>query len=514
MLDETFAKTKIIHGKTIDRLVASLTASQSVHAATEESGGGQKPPFIPEDDEVSINELSELLLSIPNDGGNDRTEARADWVRICAAVYNVTYGSDEGERLIHVWSSRHPSYSERETRKLWESLELRDFADPDAAIAGLGTLKHEIRMADRTKLADFEAEYDAVWAEEGIVPEQKHGIEFVKVNSQHPLSLKAYLVKHIISAGDFACLVAAPGVGKSLWAPFLAFCVATGREFFGRKVKQGLVWYIATEDQMGMRARLMALSDEYGDLGELFLVENVSDLITKSDSQLAHLIERAERDQPTLIIVDTLAMGFPGLEENSPEAMSRVVNTCRQFTDLGCAVLLVHHDTKDGRQGLPRGHSILNGALDVAIYLKKFQGNIVKGSLSKNRNGSSEQSFAFEIDTKKIGTDTDGDPVFAALCKELFSGATDAIGKNLSKSQRAALDELEALTERSGDWVDEAQWRRNCLNSSAVSSASLKDSRRKAVDRAVRELNEKQQIEIREQKVRVYKQSDPEEPFE
>lgn len=75
--------------------------------------------------------------------------------------------------------------------------------------------------------------------------------------------------------------------------------------------------------------------------------------------------------KPALIVIDTIAMAFTGLEENDARSMGLEVAAARFLTKWGAAVPLIHHDTKDGMQGLPRGHSILNGALDMSLHLRR-----------------------------------------------------------------------------------------------------------------------------------------------
>lgn len=143
-----------------------------------------------------------------------------------------------------------------------------------------------------------------------------------------------------------ACIFGAPGAGKSLLAPFLGYKVAQGVEAFGMRTKQGGVFYVAAEDPHGMRGRVKALKTAHGDAPTFHLVEGVSDLLASESPDLAALRAAAKERRPALIFIDTLAMAFPGLEENSSEAMGRVVAAARGLTEWGAAVVLIHHGTK------------------------------------------------------------------------------------------------------------------------------------------------------------------------
>lgn len=228
-----------------------------------------------------------------------------------------------------------------------------------------------------------------------------------------------YVVKGMITARDVSCLVGSPGVGKSLFAPYLGYMVAIGEPAFQMRTRAGPVLYVAAEDEAGMRKRICALRERHGDSSHFTLVCGVSDLLTKDSADLSALRKKIEELRPVLVIIDTLAMAFPGLEENTADGMGRVVSVARALAVAGAAVILVHHDTKDGSTGLPRGHSLLNGALDMSLHLTRASPKVVRGRLTKNRNGSSDVELAFQVETRILGKDGDGDPITAAFAVEV-----------------------------------------------------------------------------------------------
>lgn len=283
------------------------------------------------------------------------------------------------------------------------------------------------------------------------------------------------IIKGLVAAGDIGCIVGAPGVGKSLIAPRLAWAVAQGRDVFGLRVRAGGVFYVAAEDEHGMIARTIALRNSLGDAPSLRLVGGVSDLLTKAAPQLKALRAAIKAERPALVIIDTLAMSFPGLEENSAEGMGRVVAVARSLAQWGAAVFLVHHDTKDGQQGLPRGHSLLNGALDVSLHLKRGDNGVVRGTLTKNRNGSCDLDIAFRIGVATLGQDEDGEDVRAAICEPL--GITDEVSKpKLTQNERAALAALRGVA--SGSMASFDEWRDACVKGTEVFASADQKARR------------------------------------
>ena len=230
-----------------------------------------------------------------------------------------------------------------------------------------------------------------------------------------------------------------------------------------------------------MRGRVTGLRLRHGDAPDFVLVEGVSDLLTTGSPDLVALRAAIADQRPSLVFLDTLAMSFPGLEENTAEDMGRVVSIARSLTLHGAAVILIHHDTK--AQGpTPRGHSLLNGALDVALQLfPRDEAGIVRAKLTKNRNGTCDRDIAFRIATETLGEDEDGDAITAALVDELAPGAAPAREK-MTPSERAALVIFDALSAAGA--VTEEAWRAACIEARTVSASDDRESRRKATKRA------------------------------
>lgn len=195
---------------------------------------------------------------------------------------------------------------------------------------------------------------------------------------------------------------------------------------------------------------------------------------------LVELLHAADKQWPALIFVDTLAMAFPGLEENSAEDIGRVVAVTRALTRWGAAVMLIHHNTKS-EGGTPRGHSILNGALDMALHVKR-DGEIIRGSLTKHRNGTTQRDIAFVIATEDGGTDSDADTITLPRCNPL-SGSVPKV-ERLSASAAAALRVLESA----GGRLCEDAWQSAMIDGREVSASAVRDSRSRAASRAIEKL--------------------------
>lgn len=390
---------------------------------------------------------------------------RPTWLEIGQALHAASDGAERGFRLWCKWSQRCPEkFNERDQRRTWRSFRRGGI--------GIATL--------------FMHAHNAGWQETaGETVASPSRLTFLSPAECDAAPSRSYLVKGLLAERDVACIFGAPGAGKSLLAPALAYAVAQGRGTFSMRTRQGGVFYVAAEDPHGMRGRIKALRAAHGEAGAFQLVEGVSDLLAKESPDLVALLEAVESRKPRLIVIDTLAMAFPGLEENSAEAMGRVVSVARKLTEHGAAVVLIHHDTK-AEGGTPRGHSVLNGALDVALHVKRDDSGIIRGALTKNRNGACDRNLAFRIAIEDGGQDEDGDRITLPRCEELdASGAPPAL--RLTAAERAVLDVIHVA----GGELTETDLRKLCIDGRNVSSSDNPDSRRRTTDRALKGLVQK-----------------------
>lgn len=265
---------------------------------------------------------------------------------------------------------------------------------------------------------------------------------------------RGYLVKGLLAPGDLAVMFGPPGAGKSVLAPLLAHAIATGRSVFGRRVRMGPVLYIAAEDGSGMKMRAAALRAVHGDTHELRIVAEQVDLEgdgAADPPDLALIVAAADRIGAVLIVLDTLARAFPGLDENDGRSMGRAVRVLRALCTEHRAVLAVHHGAKAGSSNsnggaTPRGHGVLNGDADVTLRIDVPEDGEAPRTvhLGKNRNGTTLASMAFTIRGQELGTDEDGDPITAPVAVEVDGNASTS-GPSARQKAEARLNDSAAL---------------------------------------------------------------------
>lgn len=477
---------RLIDGKPINQAAhldataigkASAVKAQNLDLFDDILGTVEKPK-----DRLSVERCREILGDLPSEW----CENRDMWIRAGMALHFEFDGSAEGFTIWDRWSRQSSKYDAHAIKRDW-----RSFRDKPQSVT-MGTLIDAGREGREARLnREIDAEIMDLGEEDFAdvlgkpeKPKSASKLTFLTPSDCAAMPSRGYVIKGFIAPGDVACMFGEPGAGKSMIAPYLGYMVAQGNEAFGMRTKQGSVFYVPAEDETGMQMRVRALQEQHGDADNFFVVRGVS---IGTDEGLKDLLLEVKRQRPALIILDTLAAAFPGLEENSSEAMSKVVHVGKRLARFGAAVVFIHHSTKDSN-GTPRGHSVLNGALDVSMELfKADEHGVVRGRLKKNRNGPCDRDIAFRIQSHEFGIDEDGDQVTAGYCEPCQPGSVPKSVK-LTPPQKEALSILRDMVATSGDMspsVALEDWRQRCAQSAKISASDNRKSVLTAVRRAI-----------------------------
>ncbi|WP_208350392.1 hypothetical protein [Pseudaestuariivita rosea] len=131
----------------------------------------------------------------------------------------------------------------------------------------------------------------------------------------------------------------------------------------------------------------------------------------------------------------------------------------------------------------------------MALHLKaKDQNGIVRGHLTKNRNGSIDLDIAFTIGVHQFGHDDDGDPITSAFAEEISSEALTRTVR-LSPTENAVMANFADLAS-GADEVERSALRDKCLSDAAVSSAEKLANRKDTFNRALKSLAQKRVLEV------------------
>ena len=247
-------------------------------------------------------------------------------------------------------------------------------------------------------------------------------------------------VKGIFPARGVAAVYGASGAGKSFLAFHLLAHIAVGTEWFGYRTKQARCCYLGLEGEAGLSKRWKAYQGQYGGNAAPFLRFGVAPFHLGEVDKLQELATGMLEDglQGGVLCIDTLAVASAGMDENSGQDMSLILQGAAFLArEIGGLVILVHHTGKDTGRGM-RGHSSLRGNLDAVLQVD-MQGDDRHFIVEKSKDGEAGQQHNFALHVATVGMDDDGDRI--SSCYVLPSARSKKVPK-LSPAQRKAFDAL------------------------------------------------------------------------
>jgi KaiC/GvpD/RAD55 family RecA-like ATPase len=313
------------------------------------------------------------------------------------------------------------------------------------------------------------------------------------------LTAPQYLIEGLIEQQSLCQMFGEPGSGKSFMAIDAACSIGSGKDFHGRPVISGPVVYVAGEGRRGvvrrMNAWAMAHSVKLVDIN-LYVsrtavgINNGSNL-SELKAEIRSIAE--EFGSPALIILDTLARNFGDGDENDTRDMTSFIAEVDRLNDeFNCASLIVHH-AGHGEKGRARGSSALKGALDTEYKISK-QDDRITMTCSKMKDEDEPDPMAFYLVPVEMGRDKKGAIISSAVLE--FRGTAMPESARLTKNEwfavktlREAIGSLETTPlDLNSAVVHLEQWRKAFYRRSTQPNP---DSKRKAFDRARRDLQSK-----------------------
>ncbi len=249
-------------------------------------------------------------------------------------------------------------------------------------------------------------------------------------------------IKDVLPAHGLAVLFGPSASGKSFLVLDLLQSLALGRDWFGHRVKQCAVTYVALEGEVGVANRVKAYQTRHGSTAvNIRYVTQSFHLLKDNDiNALADAIKAEGTGD--VVVLDTLSRAVPGSDENDSKTMGLIIHAAKLLKELiGGLVLLIHHTGKDSSKGM-RGHSSLYAALDCALEIKRH-GNLREWIVAKSKDGEDGASHPFKLEAVTLGVNGDGDPITS--CVVVDNPTEQATGKKkptLGKNQTIALNAL------------------------------------------------------------------------
>jgi len=364
---------------------------------------------------LSISEMEALLAVL------DPSMGREPWLRVGMALHHETDGGDDGFELWDEWSSMGETYPSTESlRYQWESFK-------PAPGKRQVTMASVIKMAkdagyrpyDGPSREDVLAKAEAIQAE---LPKKSVGrfgpVPIYDLTQREPMS---WLIKGVLPKAQMGILFGASGAGKTFVALDIAFAIARGKDWRGRRTKEGLVVTIAAEGGSGIGKRGEAYAQHHDfDLrgARNMQVITAAPNFLDADDISEVIAEIKNIGTPQVIVIDTLAQVSPGANENTSDDMGRVLANIRLLHEAtGAMILIVHHAGKDLSKG-SRGWSGLKAAADVQIEVLRHENGEREIVIEKMKDGEDGIRWGFKLEVIELGIDFDGDTITSCVAVE------------------------------------------------------------------------------------------------
>lgn len=263
----------------------------------------------------------------------------------------------------------------------------------------------------------------------------------------------AYLVKGVLDVGTMSVVYGPSNSGKTFWTLDLAYHIAIGAEWRGRRVKQACVLYLAAEGGRGLINRVASLRLEHGVCDVPLAVKRAGLDLLHDQADLQHIVDLAAEVQatkpglPLLIVVDTLSRVMAGGDENSASDMTALIRNLDAIrAATGAHMLTVHHTGKDAARGA-RGHSSLRAATDTEIEIANEDGARA-AMVTKQRDHNGGETFAFDLKPVSLGHDQDGDEVTSCVVEAADSdefNAAKKAAKGRGKNQQIIMEAFDQM---------------------------------------------------------------------
>ena len=275
-----------------------------------------------------------------------------------------------------------------------------------------------------------------------LVPKIDEWIEQADDFSEQPAPV-AWLVKHWLQEQALIMVHGPSGGGKTFVVLDWCLRMAAGvPEWFGSRVKDGSVLYLAGEGHHGLKGRVAAWKIRYGTGRRLTMWLSKSGCDLNTAEGYHKVIESIRRllSVPNLIVVDTLHRFLMG-DENSAQDAKGMLDACAGLmSEFGCSVLLVHHTgVNEEAQHRARGSSAWRGALDIEISIVPAKdGAPMQIVQRKSKDAEMAQPIFAELESVEIPgwIDEDGEQVTSAVMVPA-DAPTKVVGETkLSKNQK------------------------------------------------------------------------------
>lgn len=188
------------------------------------------------------------------------------------------------------------------------------------------------------------------------------------------------MIEGLFEANSLIMLAGPEASYKSFMALDWMMCMITGRKWLGRTTTPAKVLYALGEGKASLLKRIQTwcyyykITESEAELlrANFRVTFEVPSMAMKSsvDNMLSGL--NHEGFSPTVIVIDTFARSFVGLDENSQKDTGMWIESADRLRQLGYTVIFLHHTSKNTEFGFKyRGSTAIAGAMDTSFVMHK-----------------------------------------------------------------------------------------------------------------------------------------------
>jgi hypothetical protein len=192
------------------------------------------------------------------------------------------------------------------------------------------------------------------------------------------------MIEGLFEANSLVMLAGPPASYKSFLALDWMMHMVSGRKWNDRPTATAKVLYVLGEGKSSLLKRVHSWMfhhkpspEEDALFQSNFRVSfDVPQMASKAsvDNMLSQLV--AEKYEPNIIVIDTFARSFVGLDENSQKDTGLWIENADRLRQLGYTVIFLHHTAKNTEFGLKyRGSTAIMGAMDTAMTMDRDSQN-------------------------------------------------------------------------------------------------------------------------------------------
>lgn len=267
------------------------------------------------------------------------------------------------------------------------------------------------------------------------------------------LETASYLIHRWLPMNCKAIIIADYGSYKTFFAISIALAIATGSDWFGRKVTQRPVLYIVGEHVQGFLRRIIgAVKNDSYDNPFYILPEPIHMLNNQEAEKASDFCKQIhdETNQKPVVIVDTLNRNFGDGDESSTKDMTNFTNSLdKHIFPYSSGILIPHHTPKSSKTS--RGSNVLPGYVDTELILTKEKANLT-GKLEFSKIKDDEEGSPLILKFAQVDTgltDSIGEPVTTLVLEDVVQKADSSSDKPNTKKNG-----IRNWLEKQGDFHD------------------------------------------------------------